>query len=740
MKRILSLTLAAILAASASVSCASHSSLLTPNSSLRSSSGSPSVTALYTRLVGEAPDGVTLASGEDAEKYADLSSLRDEGYVIRRSGDDTFILGKTDDGLDRAVRYYANHAPKTGDYSYTYGEGYKVKRITVAGNDISDYSVMLDPDADWLHTYAAEELSNHIGRACGYYPPVVAGTDRHYFAFDRVTTDDPRYAEYGDEGYSFEVRDGNVIIVCGELRGAIYGVYAFLEDYIGWRFVCDWENFCQNPAAYDDDFTDFLYDSDGIDIPEGIKTAVIEPAFTLRSLFRTGDKTYAMKKTDTHQIKGNRQYNGERVNAAANHGLMKFLDVHSEYQPIYYDQPCFTDELMIEDAETFYIDMVETKLASGMKVGYDLVDIDVAQPDCWTFCTCKNCAKVVKEEGSDTGPVLRFTNHMADVLGELYPGLYVDMLSYQGTTHPTKTPPRDNVSISYCFFFDHNKECCYSHPLDGSQCESGKISNLIYAEELEKWCEVCSRVIVWYYPGVWNNAAITSSSLKNVIPEMRWFLSLDLYGLYCCPSGCTWSGGGYNHTEEMILPYLMLEMIRHPDMTDEEIDAFILDYLTVMCGEGAPEMLQYYKKLESWDAGGCWSSMYTTSPNDRTNFGTVERTIDSMLALFDEARQLATTKAQEEFVDRMSRTVYFTGLTATHTDWYLNGTAEQKAHYTELYEKFLDINDRLPMRFGGGFMEPSARNYTRDKFDITVNPGTMVPYFGNPAENWWDIK
>ena len=50
-----------------------------------------------------------LASGDEAvDYYADISSFTDDGYVIRQFGSQTMILGKTEDGLDRAVRYYLN--------------------------------------------------------------------------------------------------------------------------------------------------------------------------------------------------------------------------------------------------------------------------------------------------------------------------------------------------------------------------------------------------------------------------------------------------------------------------------------------------------------------------------------------------------------------------------------------------------------------------------------------------------
>lgn len=98
-------------------------------------------------------DDVILGTAEDAAEYGfDLTSLRDEGYIIRTLGNDTVIFGKTEDGLDRGVRYYANYCADVDEVNVTYGEGMRVKKIEIAGRDISEYKIYLFPGADQCHT------------------------------------------------------------------------------------------------------------------------------------------------------------------------------------------------------------------------------------------------------------------------------------------------------------------------------------------------------------------------------------------------------------------------------------------------------------------------------------------------------------------------------------------------------------------------------------------------------------
>ena len=65
------------------------------------------------------------------------------------------------------------------------------------------------------------------------------------------------------------MENGDLTITGGTRRGVLYGVYEFLEAYVGWRFVLDG--------------VEYLYEAKSIDIPEGTKDtqrAVFEERYT----------------------------------------------------------------------------------------------------------------------------------------------------------------------------------------------------------------------------------------------------------------------------------------------------------------------------------------------------------------------------------------------------------------------------------------------------------------------------
>jgi len=149
MKKLISAALAALTISAALNGCVGKTESLSPVRAL-SSSAEKSAEWLTERLGADVPENdILLGIADDADAFdADMSGLRSEGYVIRSIGNDTVILGKTADGLDRGVRYYANYCKGESGLDVTYGEGPKVGKLTIAGHDISEYSIRIEADAD----------------------------------------------------------------------------------------------------------------------------------------------------------------------------------------------------------------------------------------------------------------------------------------------------------------------------------------------------------------------------------------------------------------------------------------------------------------------------------------------------------------------------------------------------------------------------------------------------------------
>lgn len=111
-------------------------------------------------------------------------------------------------------------------------------------------------------------------------------------------------------------------------------------------------------------------------------------------------------------------------------------------------QPCFSNEENIEIACEYYTEKLRNMLASGLKVGRDITDIDISQVDSADFCQCKNCMELIAYDRTNAAPVVYFTNAVADAIAEIDPNVYVQMFAYYGTTQPPlKTKLKPNVSV-----------------------------------------------------------------------------------------------------------------------------------------------------------------------------------------------------------------------------------------------------------------------------------------------------
>ena len=753
MKRLISAALAALTLALSLTGCTGMVENPSPVRAL-SSSAEKSAEWLTERLGADVPENdILLGIADDADAFgADMSGLRSEGYVIRSIGNDTVILGKTADGLDRGVRYYANYCKGESGLDVTYGEGPKVGKLTIAGHDISEYSIRIEADADELHPLAANQLRKYIGDACGIYPEIDNNASGR-----TITLVQDKSGAHGDEAFTVEVAEnGNVTITGGQYRGCIYGVYGFLEKFVGYRFLYDFD--CLTPAAYGpiwfgmngdpvigsgtlaDGVMDYLYEADAIDIPEGTDY-YSEPDFSNRSVWipvtsGISAEDHALKmKFNRDGVIGNAKYNGYGVSPTACHGLAEAAESFVDYngQGVHTKQPCFSNEENIEIACEYYTDKLRNMLASGLRVGREIVAIDVCQVDSDIFCKCKDCMALIAYDRTNAAPVVRFTNAVADAIAEIDPAVYVIMGAYLGTTKPPqKTKLSPNVSVWYCFYNDLNKHVCYNHPLSGEECSAGDVSNAVYAEEMKTWSTMTDMFGVWFYPGTWFASPFSSCMLFNVLDDFRFVKEYGVDGIFVDPM--------FINPTDGILDYLYRVLQWNCDVTDEEYIAMIKEYFEIMYGPGYENIYEY---TVLWDRSGgdkCWSSMAWSDPAERIALGFYAKMYDYMITLFDDAAHLAANEKQEFRVCRLSMQMKYIGLIASYDGMYKNGGGNEKNEYLARWNAFVGDCADYPLYFEtDGDKKMSSDEGFFDGFDITKeNPAALMSgttkYFGN----WWE--
>ena len=116
--------------------------------------------------------------------------------------------------------------------------------IVLAENGQSPYQIVVADKASPSTKHAAEELQKYLQQMTGAKLPIVSDQQparpqgdhpRRQCPFARLKTGID-VASLGKEGYVIRTVGDNLVIVGGQLRGNMYGVYGLLEDHLGCRW------------------------------------------------------------------------------------------------------------------------------------------------------------------------------------------------------------------------------------------------------------------------------------------------------------------------------------------------------------------------------------------------------------------------------------------------------------------------------------------------------------------------
>ena len=344
-------------------------------------------------------------------------------------------------------------------------DGIPLNSLTIGGVDIKNYTLVVQEGGADCVRDSADELIEYIEKAtAGFRIPeeasdyeIVIGvtdrdTDRVKAARDAVKLD----------GYTLLV-DGNRLYITGSCdRGTMYGVYCFLEDYIGVRFL-----------AKD---TTVIIDQDSVEVPADVHTTH-NPYFEMRDTY-----WYDMRydQTTANHAKDNSFYDSSTPVSSIGGGIGyagRFVHTINLLQDLPYQgnvQPCLTDENVYQT--------VLKNVRAWLDANPEATIISVSQNDSdpgKLGCQCENCKAIDDAEGSPMGSLLTFINRIANDIKDDYPGVYVDTLAYRYTRKaPKNIKPADNVIIRLCSI-----ECCFAHPLSDESCAKNKE----FKKDIEAW-------------------------------------------------------------------------------------------------------------------------------------------------------------------------------------------------------------------------------------------------------------
>ena len=468
--------------------------------------------------------------------------------------------------------------------------------LTLADGGRTDYRIVKSASATPAEETAAETLRDYLQRITGADFPVV--TDETAPQAKELVVGRTNRATAGalgcegmdDDGVRLVSVGQRLYFTGGKVRGALYAVYTFLEDWLGCRWFT--HELTVTPSLRTlrlDGPVDYAY----------------EPPFKLRQTYWMFSTMYA-DYCAAHKLHGvmayvSETYGGPREEMAINgvHTMQYIVspalfDAHPEYFGADNNgvrspnrQPCFTNEDVIQIITDFALNFVRD---------YGTV-VSLSQNDGMEFCQCETCRAFNEAHGgTDSAALLNMVNRVAAAVDAAYPGRRVETLAYQNSqTPPTGMTVAENAVIRLCPI-----SCCVLHDLDDGSCPANKRFN----DDLSGWSAITDNIYIWNYS---TNFQYYYALYPNILTlQSRYQYYRDHNAVSIFENGCG----------ENIVPgefhelktYLVCKLLWDPDT---DVDRHIREFCAAYYGEAAQDVIDFINYFETHVGGYNALSMST---------------------------------------------------------------------------------------------------------------------------------
>ncbi|AMV37856.1 DUF4838 domain-containing protein [Planctomyces sp. SH-PL62] len=386
----------------------------------------------------------------------------------------------------------------------------------------------------------------------------------------------------GEEGFTIRV-DDRVAIAGDAPRGTLYGVYSFLEDEFGVRYLAA---DCTSIPKLAPDKT----------LAAGQRS--FRPRFSWRYSYYKANQDHPelAARLRNNAVVDAPELGGRSAWSLISHSVHNWIPVaklgrsNPEFfslvdgkrrafmQDDQFDQggtqPCFTNpEVRKRIIAGVLAEAERRNLTDGV--------VSISQNDNQEYCRCPDCAAIDDREGSHMGSLLTLLNEAGDALAKVRPGVCVGTLAYQHTRKPPKAlKPRPNVAIQLCSI-----EACQVHALNDPACEQ----NRSFCSDLDGWCKISDRVYVWNYNVDFTSYNLPCPNIEIIGANVRYLASNGVRGVFMQAAG-----DGRNTELCDLRNHLISRLLWDPILDDARIiDEFADRYY----GEAAGDVKAYLRLI-----------------------------------------------------------------------------------------------------------------------------------------------
>ena len=460
------------------------------------------------------------------------------------------------------------------------------KPAVIVHNGRSDYQIVTPEVKSPAIDYAAKELQGFIKQMTGVQLPVVSETNagrKPAFLLGPCRRSlkaglNEQVCQLREDGVLLKTVGKDIALLGKNERGNLYSVYVLVEKLLGVRFLA-W---------------------DCTVVPKQPELRLPELNYRHSPPFMYRETLYF--DSFPKEIAARQRLNGPNTKCDASTGgkIDFFPYVHSSHllvpkQQYFKDHPEYYGlqggkrvagsihaQLCLSNPDVLRI--AKQTVLKWIEEHPEVPIIDVSQNDGNGACECDRCMAIVKEEGSQHGPILRFVNAIADEVAKKYPDKWIETLAYAySLTPPAITKPRDNVIIRLCHVG------CFFHGFE--QCKQGAdLSGWI-----GQWSKLSKRIFIWHYATDFAHYLAPNPNLNGLAKDIKYYAAHGVNGLMV---QCNYQGPGGELAE--LRQYLAAQLMWDPTQDPMQIRE---DFCRHYYEEAAPQVLEFLQRMDQLAAG-----------------------------------------------------------------------------------------------------------------------------------------
>ena len=463
--------------------------------------------------------------------------------------------------------------------------------MNIATNGETDFAIVTAPDADDCILTAVNELQTYLKKICGAdfehitEDKLPAGKKAIVLGKTRLENDIAEIDRENIRADGFRLySDGNYLLIAGaDSRGTLYGVYTFLEEYLGVRWF--------TPTL------EVVPESKDIVIDANIDRTV-EPSFSIRrnDCGGTNNAHRARTKMNVSFWQEMPEYGGALTYVLWDVTLTTLVPdtlfaEHPEYFALTADGTRSTDHVCLSNPDVLPI-AVENARKAILACERDSKFIHIGQKDNINYCLCENCEALYTKYGSVCAPTLIFTNAFADALDDEFPDFTFTFYAYNETDRPPTDPTlRCNANVAPVLCGLH--KACRSHPLTECGAEDGDDTFInLYgekepriAQDFANWVKFADTTYIYDYTINFLNTAQFFSNFETMQSTMKYMHDIGITGyIYNCGDG---HYAAFNELRNYLLCKLQWDV-------NCDVEYHMNDFLCAYYGEDAAP---YIKKI-----------------------------------------------------------------------------------------------------------------------------------------------